>query len=349
MQIVVNGRLLCELGPWDLGDWSTELRGSDDLSWTMRQGRPHPYLRAGMLVELYDGPARVWYGRLDQPDLASGQLQATGLFRQAYDVPALDGGGAPTSVANDAIDAAITRGALPGWKRTGLVSTAAMSTDLQGEAPSIGELLDVLADHEGKWWRVQNDGDVELYSRPPNARWLVSASAGALGLAEADYASTIQGRRRSGASTWVVETYTDTAAASRFGAREGYEDLTHMGQMTQARVLAVLGGQASKGRARYGFTNSVPVSTYQLMSAGGVPAHLPAVRGGDVARFAVQPDQSRFLVGAGFVEEMIGRVIHHPRERYAEIQPADLALGVDMVDTLAYFAERKPRRRRRRR
>jgi len=349
VEIKVGGRWLSELAPWELGEWSTDLRGPDDLAWRMLPERPHPLLVAGALVEMYDAAVLRWSGRLDQPDLTTGDLRATGLYRTAYEVPALDGGGAPTSVANTAIDAAIARGALPGWKRSNFVSTTAMSADLQGEAPSIGDLLDVLADHEGKWWHLDESGEVDLFSRPAKTKWLVSEDAGALGFVEGDYASTIQGRRRSGASSYAVETVTDTSAAARFGPREGYEDLTHMGEMTSGRVSAVLIGQSTKGRNRFGFANSVTVTGEQLMTSGGVPAHLPCVKGGEVARFLVQRDQTRLLAGAGYVEEMLGKVVQHPQTRTAELQPADLAVGADFVDTLAWFAQRDNRKRRRKR
>lgn len=352
MQVKVGGRWLSELGPWQLGDWSTELRGSEDLAWVMTPGRPHPMLTTGAIVELYDATEPVWKGRLDYPNLSSGELAATGLYRIAYDVPALDGGGAPTSVANTAVDAAITRGALPGWSRSSFLSTTAMSNDLQGEAPSIGDLLDILADHEGKWWRVDATGEVDLYSRPATPKWRVPASAGALGFAEGDYASNLKARHRdTGSGTgWSVSSYTDSQAADRFGTRESSSELGYMGSMTPARVIAVLTGQATKGRARFGFANGVTVTRDTLTTLGGVPAHLPVVKGGDLAQFMVQHDQTRYLLGRGHVEEVFGKVTHHPTTLTADIEPANLAAGAgSFVDTLAWFADRDQKNRRRRR
>lgn len=352
MQVKVGTRWLSELGPWQLGDWSTELRGSEDLTLTTRPGRPHPYLVTGAAVELFDATKRVWKGRLDRPDTAGGELKATGLYRLAYDVPALDGGGAPTSVANTAVDAAISRGALPGWSRSNFLSTTAMSNDLQGEAPMIGDLLDLLADHEGKWWRVDADGEVDLFARPSTPRWRVTQDAGALGFSEAGYASTLKARHRdTGSGTgWSISTFTDTSAATQFGPRESMSDYGHMGSMTGARVVAVLTGQSQKGQGRFGFANGVTVSRHQILTNGGIPAHLPIVKGGDLARFMVQHDQTRFLNGRGHVEEVLGKVTHHPASETADIEPANLDAGAgSFVDTLAWFATRDHKKRRRRR
>lgn len=349
MHIQVAGRPLTE--GYQLEEWSSTMQGSEAMEWTVKPGLPDPRLRPGQLVELFDGPACVWVGRLGQPDRAAGRMKATGLAELAYSTPSLNSGGAVTTVANTAVDAAITRGALP-WIRDASLSAANVSTDTQGETPTIGEILDAAADDVGKWWRIGNDRRVEFYSKPTTPQWVTTPAAGALGVAEGDYASVLQGRRRDvTAGTYATETVSDAEALALLGRVEATVDLTALGYLTAAKAQSILAGRLAKGRARYKWTNGISVSPFTLRSPGGVPAHMTSVFGGDLVRFMVQRDESRYLRGRGYVDELIGRIEHRPTQGVVELQPANLDEGIDLRDAVAgvgsaVSATRKQRRRR---
>lgn len=345
MLLTIDGQPISEIGAWSLGEWSTNMQGPEELAWQMRAGAPDPRLRPSLLVELIDGGTVVWSGTSERPARGTGQMSARGHAAAAYETPALTAGGASTMVADTAIDAAISRGALL-WRRPDSVSSTAVSTDTLGETPTIGELLDAVADEAGQWWRVGANRVVELYARPSTPRWLVTAGAGTLDVVEGDYASKLFGRRRTSTGGYATESVEDADATALTGYREDLVDLTPLGYTTQAKAEAILAGMLSKGRGRLKFANGVRGSRFEILNLGGVPAHLPAVSGGQLARFMVQHDETRYLQGRGYVDELIGRVVHPEGESSAvELQPLGLARGADFRDAVAFMASRRKRDR----
>lgn len=346
MFITVDERPVSEIGPWAIREWTSNLQGPEDLTWIMRPGPPDPLLKPGALVELRDGSSTAWSGILTRPARGSGEIKARGHATQAYETPALDGAGAVTLSLDTAIDAAISRGALHWIRRTSIPNTGITgdNTTITG-VPNIGQLLDAYADETSQWWRVTPDRVVEMYAKPTTPRWFVTAEAGTVDIVQGDYASRLYGRRRtSTAGVYATEHIDDTAAEAALGYAEDTVDLTDLGYLTAGKAQSVLTGMLAKGRARPRFANGVRGSRWQILSIGQVPAHLPAIQAGELARFIVQHDETRLLQGRGYIDELIGRVIHTDDPGVVEIQPDNLARGADWRDAVAYMASKRRRK-----
>lgn len=348
MFLTVDDKPVSELGSWALGEWSTILQGPEALAWRMRPTRPDSAIRPNQLIRLYDGGTCVWSGYANRPNRGSGEMSARGLHVKAYETAALDGSGNITQNLDVAIDAAIARGALPGWIRQASLSTTAVSTDvatIDGDT-TIGQLADAVADEQSKWWRVTANGVVQLYSRPTSPTWLLTPQAGTLDIVDGDYASRLYGRRRGSTGNFATEHVDDLDAEAATGYAEATTDLTALGYITQAKAEAILTGMLAKGRARFQFANGVEASRWQILTIGSVPAHLPAVNAGTVARFLVQHDDTRYLQGRGYVDELIGRVVHPEGQNTSiEVQPNGLVRGADWRDAIAYMTARSKGKR----
>lgn len=347
MFLTVDSRPVSEIGGWTITERTANLQGPEDLTWQMQPGPPDPLLKPGASVVLRDGSTVVWTGVLTRPVRGTGEFKAKGHATRAYSVPALDGAGAVTLNLDTAIDAAISRGALD-WIRRTSIATAGVSSDsttIDG-VPTIGQLLDAAADETSQWWRVTPGRVVELYSKPTTPKWFVTGEAGTIDIVEGDYASRLYGRRRTNtAGVYATEHIDDTAAEAALGYSEATVDLTPLGYLTAGKAQSILTGMLAKGRARPSFANSVRGTRWQILTIGQVPAHLAAVEPGDLARFIVQHDETRLLQGRGYIDELIGRVIHTD-PGVVEIQPDNLTRGADWRDAIAYMASKKGRKRR---
>ena len=325
MQLQVAGVWLSSLGAWGDLEWSTCLQGSDEVQWHMATTRQQS-LRGRRsrnrrpLVTLYDSTRPVWAGVLGEPDDATGGFVATGLWKQAYNYTALTGAGARTSVPNTAVDAAINRG-LP-WTRLGSLSASVVSSDVLDEVASVGELLDAWADKAGKRWAVNASGEVYAYTAPTSPSWHLTPGV-TLGTTDDSYASTLVGRRRTSTGGKDTEIVTDADAAARWGYREAWVDLTHLGYLTAGEANTILTAMLDKGIARLGYTNSVTVTSQQLLTAGGTPARLSQVRAGLKARVHGLWDDTRELNGRTTLDFLVGRTVHQADT--VELQPVGLA------------------------
>lgn len=344
MLLTIAGIPMGEIGTHEIGEWTETVSGPEDLAWQMDPGPPDPRIKPGLLVELRDGGNVVWSGVSNRPNRRTGELSARGHAGEAYRCAAMDGSGNGTMVLDTAIDAAISRGALQ-WLRPNSISSTALTSDANGEIPTIGELLDAVTNTNDEWWRVGPDRVVETFAKPTSPKWWVSPDAGTLDVVEGDYASRLYGRRVGSAGGYSTTYSEDTDAEALYGYREDYTDLTGLGVLTAGEAQDILAGMLTKGRARLSFANSVIGSPLQIQTVGGIPAHLAAIKPAELARFMAQHDQSRYLQSRGYVDEMIGRVIHQGEQTTAaELQPHNLVKGADWRDAIAYMAHRKRRR-----
>lgn len=326
-QLRIDGRWASSVAAWgDLG-WSTQIRGGmHEISWSMDVDTSfrHPALRVGSLVEIYDGPARLGLGVMNEPDLVSGQFVARGLYRVAENYLALDEDGNGSAVPNVAIDAAIARG-LP-WLR----DTSFSNIPLTASGPTQGSnrlntLLDSFSDFASAHWGVDENQQVSLRPLATTPTWYLRPGLTDLGLAEDEYASDLFGRRLASGGTFVVETRGDPVARMAFERREEPVDLTSLGIITAGKAQNILAGLLAKGRARPAFTTSVDVSANDLLTVSGVQADLSMVQAGQMVRSHGFYDDITYLNGQTYLDWLIGETSYEAGATTIALAPMGLA------------------------
>ncbi|MBS45288.1 MAG: hypothetical protein CMH83_19390 [Nocardioides sp.] len=321
-ELRVNGLPLSGIAAWGALEWETRLPGGLwSVSWEMDLpvGFFHPALVTGATVELYDAGWRIGGATLAEPDLAEGAFTADGHCRLAETVSCLDGSGNRSTVPDTAVDAAIARGALPGWSRTVSFGASTLTDDTTATEPAyLSTLLDGWSDTLGQQWALDHLGDLVLLDDPATPDWHLTPSGQEVGLTDEDYYTLLHGRYINTSGTYV------TVSVGSPG-REGTIDLTGLGRITLARASAILGGQLAKSKGRVSFTGSVEVTPETLQTAGGISADLTTVRAGQRVRMHNPLDPSGLLDGATYFDWTIGQTAHADGSGVATIAPVGLA------------------------
>lgn len=268
--------------------------GSWEASWLMdlRPDTTHPSLMPGNAVEIWDGPTRVWVGRMTEPERGSPwRLHAKGLPYLAGDFLSLDSVGSSTTIPDTAIDQAVTRG-LP-WKRPTSISSTAFG-EFSNDVARLDGLLNTYAHSVGKRWAVANDGGVSVSTDPTAPQWLLAPGLGALGTTVETnvthlyvrYVASVSGTPPEPASWGQVES--SQAAPVR---REDFLDITDLGLVSSARAQTV--ADAVRSDLNYfGPTAGIIVTSDELTTVGAVPARLGQVKAGEMMRALAVVDQS---------------------------------------------------------
>lgn len=328
-QLRIAGLWASSIAPWGGLEWATKITGGmDEITWAMDTDTlfRHPALRPDALVEIFDGPSRIGAGLMVEPDVASGSFTATGLYRAAEHYLCLDGSDLGTSIPNVAIDAAIARG-LP-WKRRDSFYASRHTPEgdnaVEG-SNNLASLLDGVADGVSAYWRIDEDGYVTGGVAATTPTWHLPAGLTDLGLAEDEYASDLYSRRLATGGTFAIDSRGDAAARAAFGRREAAVDLTSLAVINSAKAEGILDGMLAKGRARPAFTESVEVSSQQLLTAGGVPGDLSMVQAGQVVRSHGFYDDIAYLSGRTYLDWLIGETKYEDGSDVITLSPQGLA------------------------
>lgn len=344
-QLRIDGRWASTIAAWGDLTWSTtKVGGVNEIGWSMDVDTTfrHPALRTGSVVEIFDGPARLGGGIMNEPDLVSGAFVARGDHRRGLNYVALDGSGVPTSIPDVAIDAAIARG-LP-WTRPASISGSPFGANPPDEPFKISALLDAYTDAAGSFWYL--DADRAVRTRPAltgagqvTPTWYLAPGLTDLGVAEDEYASDLYARRLASGGTFAVTTRGDAAARAAFERREEPVDLTRLGVLTAGQANAILDGLLAKGKARPAFTESIEVSADQLQTLSGIPADLSMVAAGQVVRSHGFYDDIAFLNGATYLDWTIGETRYTAGAPTISLSPQGLAPR-DLRSVLSTFPTR---------
>lgn len=289
-ELRVGGYLLSGIVRWDGLKHSGDLNGDVDLSARIifKNGWRHPALRDKAPVELMRGPTPLFAGTLVEPDWDAGTIAAIGASRDAENALALDALGNASTKPNEAIDAAITRGALS-WKRVGDFGTTEV-----GEAGSglttVRSVLDAWATKTGQTWHVDSRRRLIIIPAVESAiNWLVTPGSGVLGASGTErvdvvfvrYQNKTTGRR-------------DTAsypAVSPTRPVEKPKEIFDRGPLLPAEAVAIAAGLwAENNSGRAGWTNGLKVSRGQVTNLGGREADLAFVRAGQGMALRAVPD-----------------------------------------------------------
>lgn len=330
--ILLDGVPADSLAPVQVEQVTWNRQGSEQVIWSMppevavlRHGRRR--------VEVADQGVTVWSGVMDEPSDQTGSYSASGLAKEGYRYPALNGSSLPTTVPNTAIDQAIIKG-LP-WSRVDSFDATALSSDLQGEHPDVATLLDAWTAKENEQWRVTPSGHVEHYAKPTTPTWVL-APGFTLGTEASEYVSHLAGVRldvltvttpSGSASTRrvvaVPEIGSDDAAA-KWGYRADVIDLTELGVITESYARQILNGMRRRGRYRFGWTGSLLVRPGQLFGPYGAPARISMPRGGDVVRMPRFWDDTQDFANHLYADLWVDRVVLRPGDDTVEIQPVGI-------------------------
>lgn len=291
LRLKVGGVWLSSIGAYGPVTVEYGEHGSEAASWQMSPTLRHPTLRGAKRVEVYDGGTRIWVGTLIEPG-SDGQYAAKGIWHQAEDVPALNTSGAYSTVPNDVVAGASTRGDIS-WGYDSSLSTtpwAANSSDL-----SVADVLSGLAVESGMRWVVSPDYVVYLVADPTTPKWHVPHAVSGRGLTPADdeFATHLVGTYLVSAGVFGVETVGSADAASAFGRRAVPVDLVALGFITAARANAILTGMFLRAGARMGWAEGLELGVGQITTPGGVAAPLAQVQALQMVRLRGTVDTSR--------------------------------------------------------
>lgn len=325
--------------------WSTGWGGGClNASWTMDlpPDRSYPYLTTGRDVAIFDGPQRVWWGRLSEPVRGSPwEVHARGMGTYATRYLALDSAGNPTTSAQTAVAEAILRG----FPVTGGVSGGSLAAkDVRPNR--LSDLLDAEAQESGQRWGVFADGVIVMRADPTTPTWHLHMTDAASGTADDDYVTHVYARYVSAVdangnpTTYATASVGDTAAVDRWGRSEHPLDLTSLGLMTAGTASGHAQGVLNQGRARLGFTDAFEVTPDVLTSVGGIGARLSLVQAGDMVRIFGVTDAQGMLEFRGYRDVVIGETQYQDGSGRLTLKPVGLAPRT-LVDAIAAEPERE--------
>ena len=131
---------------------------------------------------------------------------------------------------------------------------------------------------------------------------------------------------------YATVTVTDAAAEALYGTREFSLDLTGLGLTGSATTYA--NAQLALG-LRPRWLQRVVVSEGRLLSPGGLPAHLPSVRAGEVVRLFNVPTNIGGTRFAAALDVVLGEVSYDTAQpTQITLAPTNLAIR-SLADALA--------------
>lgn len=254
--------------------------------------------KAGRLVSIYDGPLRVWYGRLTEPARGTPwTFNAEGFQAALADYAPLDTSGVnpvPTTDPNVALTDATTLRGLPVTVPTVLPTVATVT-----QAPNlISDLLNQIADLTGQKWQVDRDGHVTMAPPPTDIDYLFMLDD-TFGRTFDGYATDMYVKFTDVADSTVKMVTAGPLTGQRpFGRVEQVIDLTQDPPMTVPDAQTLVDAARDLLGERLNYTNTLTCVPGQLLSVGGLPVRLSTVRAGQVIR----------LVGGAATDSGIGEV-----------------------------------------
>ncbi|MBC7631100.1 hypothetical protein [Aeromicrobium sp.] len=288
--------------------WSQEGGGFHEASWEMDLPLDfdHPALQRGALVEVMDGGLVVGQGHLSEPGrIESGKsFTAQGIYREAEHYLCFTGGGASTTILDTAITSAISYGA-PFTLPTSIATSPMITADAVQGLNHLDVLATSVAVEQGKRWFVDADGGFRMVANDTAPTWQMTPGTAYPGVADDDYATHLFARYNA-AGTLTTRSKEDVAASQHWGYRQFPVDLTPLGAISTTRVDNRLAGMLARGKARLSFTERIEVGPAQLLTAGGRPADLSMIRGGQVVRVHGLDSYSQWLNGLPYLDFVIG-------------------------------------------
>lgn len=271
-----------EIAPHTPPSWETWADGGNGAaSFQMgRSAKSSPnLLTPGTLLEVFKGCGRMWMGRVEDFDPNEGSVVGRGIHTDLLGIPALDGTGATTRVADTA--AATARSAPYNHilsDPNAVLTTMGTAIGDDTSPQMVASLFDQIAQQTGKRWGQDQNAAMFFRSDVETAAsWLLAPGVARFGDTTEGQASHLVGRYQTtgGANATVTRSDPDATVI-----KAEFVDLTDRGGITEAQATSILDAQLAAGKAMRGWVNGITVSRDQLMTIGGNPASLAGVRAG---------------------------------------------------------------------
>lgn len=342
-EVKVNGEWLHSRGNVSRIAWSSRWGsgpcGPDQASCLFAVDPDHDTssLRIGSSLEVHESGTLVFGGVIDEVSRDfPRQVQALGWARRAEDFEALSGG-VPTSNPRDAVTGAVARG-LP-WSNATAFDNTAIGSSGDG-VRRLDALLTEWADKVGKRWGVNANAAAFTATEPTAVSYFLDASGIDIGVASDGLYTRIQARHVAtldadgNPDTYGTVTATDSAAEALYGTREFSLDLTNLGLISSGTATTYADAQLALG-LRPRWLQRVVVTEGRLLSPGGLPAHLPSVKAGEVVRLFNVPNNvggSRFSAALDVVLGEVSYDTSQPTQ--ITLAPTNLAIRT-LADAIA--------------
>ena len=341
----LGGTWLHSLGHVSSVKWSTQWGpgpcGSSLASCTLAvdAANDSSLLRLSQTFDVNDGP-KMFGGVLSEVGRDFPRsLSARGWARRAADFDAVDSSGNPTTNPRTAVTQAIANG-LP-WTNPTAFDNVSLGTDGAPTTQRLNVLLDNWAVTVGKRWGVDVEGVAFVATDPTTPTWYLDASDLDIGVADdglytrvrARYVSSVDGTTGE-PNGWASEVANDAAGQALYGVVEYPMDLTPLGQITAVTAAAYASQQLALLTVPQ-WLSRVTTNSSRLLSPGGLPAHLPSVRAGQMVRLFNVPNTLGGLRNELGLDVVLGEV-EYDTDNPSEVTIAPVGLAVrNLADALA--------------
>lgn len=289
---------------------------------------PPPFMTVPRVrVEGFVGPARVWLGFMDTIGSAwtSGELQFSGLIRQAETAVATGPSGGVTLDVNAAIYWSDARGAFDAGT---LEDWGVLAPDTPVDANTVDALLEASAQKRGRRERVDENGllwsafdatSPTVFIAPGTDPIPVTTDAQVTGV-------WLSYTERSSLATRHVYVQTPHAGA----VIERIVDWSEAPSMTTSEATALANRVLSMAGPRAAFAGSVSVPSSMITNQWGVRLSPALLRGGVMARQQGVRDP-RPMVSALHTDFVVGSVVWDCAESMVTFTPVD-AVGATFAE-----------------
>lgn len=295
-------------------------------------------LRMGRTVEVWADGVRVFGGVVDEVGRDFPRsLSFKGWARRANDFDAVTGSGGPTSNPLDAVTEAIING-LP-WSNAAAFDNTTLGTDGSPTPKRLSALLDEWATKVGKRWGTDAYGAAFASADPTTPTWFLDASDLPIGVADDGLYNRVRARYYSAVdvdgnpTTPLSTVVNDAAGIAEVGVIEYPMDLTGLGFLTGATATNYAQAQLDLLTVPQ-WLSRVTTTATRLLSPGGMGAHLPSVRAGQVVRLFNVPNTLGGLRNELGMDVVLGEV-EYDTANPSEITIAPVGLAVRNLADLA--------------
>lgn len=264
-------------------------------------------------------------------------LTAKGWARRAGDFDAVDGSGNPTVNTQTAVTNAITNG-LP-WSNAAAFPSAAFGT-ASTSPQRLASLLTDWATTAAVRWGTDVNGVAFATADPTTPTWMLDASDLDIGVASdglytrvrANYATAVDSGGTPTATSRTIAN--DTAGQALYGVIEYAMDLTGLGVITGPTAASYAAAQLLL-LTKPQWLSRVTTNSSRLLSMGGLGAHLPSVRAGQMVRLFNVPNSLGGLRNELALDVVLGEV-EYDTESPTQVTIAPVGLAVrNLADALA--------------
>lgn len=268
-------------------------------------------------------------------------IEARSWARRGGDFDAVDASGNPTTNPQTAVTQAIANG-LP-WSNPTVFSNASLGTDGNPTTQRVEALLNEWATTAGQRWGVDAEGAAFTATDPTAPMWYLDASDLDIGVADDGLYTRVRARYFSAVDVNGNPTSPQTVVANDTVGQAVYEaieypmNLTPLGMLSAATASAHASAQLNLLTVPQ-WLSRVTTNATRLRTPGGLGAHLPSVKAGQMVRLFNVPNALGGLRNELALDVVLGEV-GYDTENPAEVTIAPVGLAVrNLEDALAQAA-----------